>query len=341
MNDPLPAIQREAWLLLAAANPDAGFSTAINTTTAPDVTEAILWASITTNPDQAAPLLAAAQQWSTTPARRDAYRTSLYLLGRSTDDTAIHYLSDRARTGDADALTALKLLAARSDADSEVGVLLNEIDDESMVPDINTDLTLLAAGDADAIKRALRATTTPTADGLTPEQEVMTRWLAWYDHAPAEQAGLSAEGGADPVAADGSVWAAVLLAERTLTPGEAADLADTWIHDLDDNVKRAGLLLAGLCGTHPIEIQRLLDEAETVDVRRAARLASGMVSRDDTANRGACRRIAEAESDHPGRFNEALLALLAAGDPDAVDQLLQPGPNLTPGTPTPPVSLAA
>lgn len=298
LNDPSTLLQRSAWLLLAAANPQEGFT--VNLSEKPiDVTEAILWAAVTTNPDQAAPLLTAAVSSS------ELESVIPYLLARSTDPQAAARLGDPARIDRDDIVIALALAAGRA-SDTRRGII---------EPDTRTAITLLYAG----IKTAYA----PPGPEWPANEPILRRWSAWTD-----AQNLSGQVD-DPAAADGSVWAAVLLAERCLDAAGSAEIASHWMHDLNDDVKRAGLLLAGLTGQHEAEIARVMQASPTVRVRRAARLAMLMAHPEDSDNTDACRRIVAAETGSPGLENDALLALLAAGDMTAVEQLLKPRPNLS------------
>lgn len=106
-----------------------------------------------------------------------------------------------------------------------------------------------------------------------PEQPVAARRLAaWrWDGIPAETVrGLLAGSPAD---AEGSVYAAALLAERRLPRDEAVTHAEAWIRSFDDDEKRAGALLSALLGVHAELLEEALDLEDMPRVRTVQRLA--------------------------------------------------------------------
>jgi hypothetical protein len=106
-----------------------------------------------------------------------------------------------------------------------------------------------------------------------PERPRAARRLAawrWDRVPPGDVRALLEEGVADD---DGSVHAAVLLAERRLPADEATALAETWIRSFDDDEKRAGALLAALLGAHADRLERAYEAEDVEAVRTTQRLA--------------------------------------------------------------------
>jgi hypothetical protein len=101
----------------------------------------------------------------------------------------------------------------------------------------------------------------------------MRRLVAWRWGGADEEAVWSLLTTADPADPDGSVYAAVLLAERDLPPSRAAALAESWISDLNDDRKRTGAYLAALLGRHESLLARAFDGEDMPAVRKAQRLA--------------------------------------------------------------------
>ena len=77
----------------------------------------------------------------------------------------------------------------------------------------------------------------------------------------------------DPTQSDGTVYATVLVAERFLPRPEAAALAESWIRDFNDDLKRAGALLAMLLGVHADLLERAYELENVAAVRTTQRLA--------------------------------------------------------------------
>jgi len=122
----------------------------------------------------------------------------------------------------------------------------------------------------------------------------------------------------DPAEADGSVHAAALLAERHLTPSDAAAQAETWIRSFNDDEKRAGALLAALLDKH----QELLEQAYGIEdigaVRTTQRLALWALGRpveDDDPKEFAYRALHRKDGD----FNpDTALCMLLAGEAETL-----------------------
>ncbi len=152
-------------------------------------------------------------------------------------------------------------------------------------------------------------------DGFEYTDPVHRRWLAWRtDEGPANVT-------AQPVADDGSVWAAVLLTERLHDPYTAHRLAVEWLDDDLADVRRAGLLLAGLLGVERERIEVARQNGATPSERQTARLAGLMLRPDDRSERLAAHRLLDAAetgtTETALQPEDILLALLAAGDADA------------------------
>lgn len=129
---------------------------------------------------------------------------------------------------------------------------------------------LPSSGDEDRLGRML---------GDDGYEAWMRRLIAWRWGGADEEAVWSLLTAADPADPDGSVYAAVLLAERDLPPPRAAALAESWIRDLHDNRKRAGAHLAGLLGRHEGLLARAFDGEDMPAVRKAQRLALTVMGR--------------------------------------------------------------
>ncbi len=126
------------------------------------------------------------------------------------------------------------------------------------------------------------------------------------------------------VAADGSVWASVLLAERCLDKATATDISLEWMRSLDLDINRAGILLAGLLNANTDQIDTIL-ENQNLDpiILQSARLAHMMVANPAHHNSVefafAWRLMSD---DVAGTDIDILVALLASGDEAAFEFLL-------------------
>lgn len=142
-----------------------------------------------------------------------------------------------------------------------------------------------------------------------PDQPAWLRRMAawrWPDIPPDVLADVLAS---DPAEADGSVFAAVLLAEGAMARPDAERLAESWMRDFDDDRKRAGALLAALLGAHGELLVRAERDEDVARVRRAQRMAI-------LVQRGAVDELVELAHRTPdaGGFDaDALLCLLASG----------------------------
>lgn len=149
----------------------------------------------------------------------------------------------------------------------------------------------------------------------------MARWSAWR----------RGQGDADrllekPVAEDGSVWAAVLLAERLLTRAEAVQRGRQWMAHDSNEVRSAGAMLLALIGESIEPIRQSYAASHDESFRVHARLALLMAGERETALPGYAWRVLEAgEARH--RL-AALAALLAAGDVQAAQAVLTPPSDL-------------
>ncbi|GEM_PF-5855468 len=143
------------------------------------------------------------------------------------------------------------------------------------------------------------------------------RWVAWRTR-PAEVDGLLDE----PVAEDGSVWAAVLLAERLLGGDAREKLARRWLNELDSATRGAGALLLGLDGGGGWRLSEEYQESTEPSFRRAARLGMLMDSANaDTAQDEHAYAWTIATTQENERI-QALMALLASGDRAAAQAVL-------------------
>ena len=128
----------------------------------------------------------------------------------------------------------------------------------------------------------------------------------------------------DPTGPDTSVYAAALLAERRLEPKRASALAASWIHDLNDDRKRAGALLAALLGEHQDLLAQAYEREDIALVKTTQRLALHALGRPvggDDPIEFAYRVLHRPDGD----FNpDAALCLLAAGHRDALALLTTP-----------------
>ena len=125
----------------------------------------------------------------------------------------------------------------------------------------------------------------------------------------------------DPTEPSDRVYAAALVAERILPPPVANEQAARWMIDLDDDRKRAGVLLAALLGVHRGTVRRAYEREDTARVRTTQRLAlfalgepGGTADPLEFASRalGASR----------GEFNpDAALCLLLAGHVPVLERL--------------------
>ncbi len=147
------------------------------------------------------------------------------------------------------------------------------------------------------------------------EDAALARWSAWR-HGQGDPDRLLE----DPVAEDGSVWAAVLLAERLLTREAAARRGREWMARDSDEVRSAGAMLLALIGESIEPIRQSYAGSHDESFRVHARLALLMEGERETALPGYAWRVLEAgEARH--RL-AALAALLAAGDAQAAQAVL-------------------
>jgi hypothetical protein len=130
-----------------------------------------------------------------------------------------------------------------------------------------------------------------------------------------------------PAAPDGSVYATVLLAERSLPEADAAALAESWIRDFDDDRKRAGALLAALLGAHGPLVEQALDGEDVPAVRTAERLA--LAAHDRDPGPGDAREFAfrAMHRDDGDVDPDVACAMLAAGMGDVTRALTAPPPD--------------
>lgn len=153
------------------------------------------------------------------------------------------------------------------------------------------------------------------------EDAALARWSAWR-HGQGDPDRLLD----DPVAEDGSVWAAVLLAERLLTREAAARRGREWIARDSDEIRSAGAMLLALIGDSIEPIRQAYVASRDESFRVHARLALLMAGERETAQPGYAWRVLEAgEARH--RL-AALAALLAAGDAQAAQAVLTPPSDL-------------
>lgn len=145
----------------------------------------------------------------------------------------------------------------------------------------------------------------------------LRRWAAWRAQ-PADVADLLDE----PVAEDGSAWAAVLLAERLLSRERASDLARQWLSALDPEVQRAGALLYGLTSRDAWRLSEEYEASSNPAFRRAARLGVMMASLGSAAAAADRAYAWTVATTQPGERLDALMALLAVGDTEAAEAVL-------------------
>jgi len=155
----------------------------------------------------------------------------------------------------------------------------------------------------------------------------LSRWAAWRNRSGDAERLL-----ADPVAEDGSVWSAVLLAERLLDGEAQAELARKWLSDTDTRTRCAGAYLHALSKRDGRRLSAEYAQSGDAAFRRAVRMA--MIIADSGV-----QRIEMAGSDHAyawtivatqsGERLEALMALLAGGDAQPVEAILT-APDDTP-----------
>jgi hypothetical protein len=147
------------------------------------------------------------------------------------------------------------------------------------------------------------------------------RLAAWYG-APLNAAEISAILRDDPAEPDGTVYSAVLLAERKLPLPIAQGLARSWITDLNDDKKRAGALLAALLAEHPDRVKAALETEDIMQVRTAQRnalLALGEPIEADDPIEFAYRTLHKENGD----FNpDTAMCLLLAGHEPALGLLV-------------------
>jgi len=153
-----------------------------------------------------------------------------------------------------------------------------------------------------------------------PMLPMLDRWVAWRGARDDLGAPLD-----DPVAQDGSVWAAVLLAERLLSRDEAGAVAQRWLSDLSPAVRRGGVLLMGLQGGEAKRVSRVYQQSENPSLRRGARLAMLMTGEENqtpeslSTGRAYAWTVLAAQEDER---MEAMFALLACGDEQAAEAIL-------------------
>lgn len=148
----------------------------------------------------------------------------------------------------------------------------------------------------------------------------LRRWSAWRNAAGDAQVLLD-----EPVAEDGSVWAAVLLAERLLDEESCEDRSRQWLNSLEPGTRAAGALLGGLCADGGWRLSEEYQESREARFRRSARLAMMMANgkiesaASSQAERAYAWTVVKTE---PSERVEALLALLASGDREAAQAVL-------------------
>lgn len=153
------------------------------------------------------------------------------------------------------------------------------------------------------------------------EDAALARWSAWRRGQGDADRLLE-----DPVAEDGSVWAAVLLAERLLTREAAARRGREWMARDSDEVRSAGAMLLALIDEPTEPIRQAYAASRDESLRVHARLALHMAGEAPEALPGYAWRVLEAgEARH--RL-AALAALLAAGDVQAAQAVLTPPSDL-------------
>ncbi len=150
------------------------------------------------------------------------------------------------------------------------------------------------------------------------EKQALERWSAWR----------RGEGDAErllesPVAEDGSVWAAVLLAERIVNSTSLPRQSHRWFSEVDPAAARAGVLLNGLTIRDGWMLSEEYVRTEDPALRRALRLAMAMASVGAGDTAATDRAYAwTVVTTIPEQSAEALLALLAIGDERAVASIL-------------------
>jgi hypothetical protein len=117
------------------------------------------------------------------------------------------------------------------------------------------------------------------------------------------------------------VYAIVMLAEKHLNATDAAALAEQWIRSFDDNLKRAGALLAAMTGSCRELLRDAYELEDVVDVRATQRLALWAFgeSLGDEDPMEFAHRVLHREDDviRP----DAVLAMLLAGRAEAIAYL--------------------
>jgi len=286
-------LRRNAWITIGLINPDAGYSADWLAEPDSSVVEAMLWAAVKTNPDQPQPLIRAIEM---TP-----WKTSIlpWLLTLSHDE---------------ESLRILKGLHTDGNPAATIPLLMRLKDNSQLSPSPSVSAFL-------GLKLSEKMT-----------NPVFERWYVWRTTTPHT---WSVRQFIDwinsPVAEDGSVWAAVLLAERFLTPENASELARTWLSSLDDDDRRAGILLAGLLGLPDQDIERILpSQSLSADVCRYVTVYQMIIKYRHNTNRNSitatpsdilyARRIVSPAL--VGRDLDILTALLAVHDEWAVRQIL-------------------
>lgn len=156
----------------------------------------------------------------------------------------------------------------------------------------------------------------------------LDRFAAWRERQP-DRAYL-----ADPVATDESVWAAVLLAERSMNFDTAQRTASIWITSLESNERRAGVLLSGLLKTYGQEIRDIGSATLDTPLRRTARLALMLTSVRPipviSNERAYAWRLLDAAQAKGDSAHEPLIALLGIGDVNAAAFVLDRTLSTTP-----------
>jgi len=289
-------VRRAAWISIGICNPLTGFRADWKSESDSSALEAVLWASIHTNPDRTTPLIEAIQS---TPWRTTALP---WLLSLSTSDEALDILRGLQTDGNPAALIPLAM----------------KLGNRAEVFPPRSAAALLGLGQRDDYV----------------DSSLLLRMYLWRNRTNASVITLDAfrRGASAPTAEDGSVWASVLLAERMLSPADASHLALNWLKSLDEGERRAGLLLCGLTGSHQSEIERMAESGEDrPEVMRYLRLARMMIrfGKGDQASDNdrsldidksyAKRLISPSLS---GRDLDVLLALLDVDDKWAAREIL-------------------
>ncbi len=294
LRDPDPRLRRTAWLTIGLINPVSGYSADWSNEPDPAVVEAMLWAAQQTNPDQPQPLVQAVESspWKTTILP--------WLLARSPSE---------------ESLLILRGLNTDGNPAAVIPLLLRLQDNAPLTP-------------APSVAAFL---------GLKPpdisqNNPVLMRWYRWRTIPPHSwNRSQFTKWIQSPVAEDDSVWAAVLLADRFLPEDQAAQLSAIWLSSLDNNDRRAGLLLAGLLDSHHDEINTILHSPNTKPaLRRYASIAQMIIQYRNSVPRSPddplpteilyARRIISPAL--IGKDLDILTALLAVHDDWAVRQIL-------------------